>query len=211
MGGSVTPADESEHAAPSTITTMSKPKTRREAMAAMIRRAGDYSPQRAAPALIALMLAAAAACNGSPEAPVEPDAPSVVGSLPTGEVDITTHGAVASFAVEIAETPETRAKGLMFVEDVPRGYGMVFTYDRPSEGTFWMKNTLVPLEIAFWDVDRVVIAVFSMEPCIEDPCPGYGPDSAYVGAIETAAGELGEAGVAPGSQVTLRRGGDTQP
>lgn len=55
----------------------------------------------------------------------------------------------AGFTVTIADTPATRAQGLMFVEDMPRMTGMLFIYEEPQSVSFWMKNTLIPLDMLF--------------------------------------------------------------
>ncbi|WP_019955195.1 DUF192 domain-containing protein [Yoonia vestfoldensis] len=55
----------------------------------------------------------------------------------------------ATFTVDIADTPAERSQGLMFVEDMPRMTGMLFIYERPQAVSFWMKNTLIPLDMIF--------------------------------------------------------------
>ena len=97
-----------------------------------------------------------------------------------------------SMAVAIADTPDLRQQGLMFVEDLGDLDGMLFDFGAESQGAFWMKNTLIPLDIAFFDGGGALVAVLTMVPCEADPCPTYDPGVPYSYAIEVPAGAFGD-------------------
>ena len=79
----------------------------------------------------------------------------------------------ARFRVEVADTPETRARGLMFVEEMPQGEGMLFAYDAPQPVAFWMRDTLIPLDMIFLSPEGVVTRVHeNAVPGDETPIPG---------------------------------------
>jgi uncharacterized membrane protein (UPF0127 family) len=84
---------------------------------------------------------------------------------------------------------------------VPAGAGMVFLYPSDVAESYWMKNTLVPLSIAYMAGDGRVVSVAEMTPCTADPCPSYAPAGPYRYAVELAAGAFREAGVGPGAKV----------
>ncbi|MDX8348752.1 DUF192 domain-containing protein [Cognatiyoonia sp. IB215446] len=65
----------------------------------------------------------------------------------------------ANFAVEIADSPQERARGLMFVEDLPTLSGMLFIYEQPQSVSFWMKNTLIPLDMVFAAPDGEILSI----------------------------------------------------
>jgi uncharacterized protein len=103
--------------------------------------------------------------------------------------------------LEVAADPATRTRGLMGRREVPAGTGMVFLYPTDVAESYWMKNTLVPLSIAFVAADGRVVSVAEMTPCKADPCPSYAPAGPYRYAVELAAGAFEAAGVGAGSKV----------
>ena len=57
---------------------------------------------------------------------------------------------------------------------------MAFVWDEPTQGAFWMKDTLIPLSVAFWDEDGRIVGIVDMEPCATEPCPTYASPAPYV-------------------------------
>ena len=109
----------------------------------------------------------------------------------------------ATLEVRIADESEERERGLMGVESLPPDRGMAFVYDEPRTSGFWMKDTLLPLSIAFVGGDRIV-AIEEMTPCETDPCPTWDAGGArYTLAIEANAGWFDEHSVRVGDTVTL--------
>jgi uncharacterized membrane protein (UPF0127 family) len=125
------------------------------------------------------------------------------GAAETATLEIRTSEGVRSFEVEVADTPSERTVGLMHRERLAPVDGMAFLWAEPIEGTFWMKDTLIPLSVAFWDEDGRIVAIVDMEPCEADPCPSYGPGEPFLGAVELGQGVFGQAGVEVGDRVEL--------
>jgi hypothetical protein len=73
--------------------------------------------------------------------------------------------------VELALTPEQQARGLMFRENLTGG--MLFAYDDEKVRNFWMKNTLIPLDIVFIDKENTIVTIHHATPCREEPCTIY--------------------------------------
>jgi hypothetical protein len=99
-----------------------------------------------------------------------------------------------SLRVAVADTGALRARGLMDVTDLGELDGMLFVFPADTAGGFWMKNTLIPLDIWFFDAAGAFVDAFAMEPCEVDPCPVYEPSAAYRCAVETPAGSQAEPG-----------------
>jgi len=94
------------------------------------------------------------------------------------------------FTVDVADSNEERASGLMFVEKMAATQGMLFVYDRPQSVSFWMRNTLIPLDMVFVDETGVVRNIHSMaQPLDETPIFG-GEDIQYVLEINGGMAEM---------------------
>ncbi len=105
----------------------------------------------------------------------------------------------ARFNVTIADTPETRARGLMFVEEMPRNAGMFFVFPNERIRRFWMSNTLIPLDIIYFDAGgRWVSVAADAVPLDETSLPSEGP-ARYV--LEVNAGLAERFGMGPGTEV----------
>jgi uncharacterized protein len=144
---------------------------------------------------MAIALMALAACR--PATPVE--------GLPQGTLSIEGNSGPVQVDVSIAETRETKARGLMGVEEMDPDTGMVFLQDEPARISFWMKDTLIPLSIAFWGPDQRIATILDMEPCRTSTCPTYDPEIEWVGALEVNQGFFAEHGIEEGASVRLER------
>jgi uncharacterized protein len=168
--------------------------------------AGGLALLVAGVALVAWILASSAGLVGADDDPTMA-APATTGAAPTDTprtVDYRLEpgdGDPVTVRLEVAADPVTRARGLMEREQVPEGTGMVFLYPADVAEAFWMKNTLVPLSIAFVAADGRVVSVAEMTPCKADPCPSYAPAGPYRYAVELAAGSFGAARIGPGDKV----------
>jgi uncharacterized protein len=142
---------------------------------------------RFAPLFVALVLAG---CGG------DGDEPSAV--IETGDEEVVVR-------VEVADTDAERQRGLMERQSLDTDAGMLFLFPESVRGAFWMKNTLIPLSIAFYDEDGRILRILDMQPCRHDPCPLYDPDVAYRGALEVNLGAFARWGVREGDRLRLER------
>jgi len=97
-----------------------------------------------------------------------------------------------------ATSVEQRARGLMEVTDPELGGydGMVFVFDEPVSGAFWMRNTPLPLSIAYFDGNGSLVSSVDMAPCKDAPtCPNYPASGPFAFALEVPKGKLADVGV----------------
>jgi uncharacterized membrane protein (UPF0127 family) len=98
--------------------------------------------------------------------------------------------------VWVADTPTRRARGLMHVRNLDDHAGMLFVFDADSTGRFWMRNTPMPLQIAFFRDDGSLVSVAVMAPCGDhEQCPLYAAAGPYRYALEVPRGDLDALGV----------------
>jgi uncharacterized protein len=130
------------------------------------------------------------ACGG------EGDRPRAVIDTGAGEVAV---------QVEIADNEAERERGLMGRKTLAPDAGMVFVFPEDTRSAFWMKDTLIPLSIAFYDARGRILRVLDMEPCRRDPCAVYDPEVRYRGALEVNRGAFARWDVRVGDTLRLER------
>lgn len=104
----------------------------------------------------------------------------------------------------LAQTVEERARGLMQVTDLAGYPGMLFVFPDDSTGGFWMRNTPMPLSIAYLDADGAIVSTADMDPCDDVPsCPSYPAGGAYRFTVEVPQGRLDDLGLTGDARLTV--------
>ncbi|MFN3584977.1 DUF192 domain-containing protein [Phenylobacterium sp.] len=130
------------------------------------------------------------ACKGQPELkPLQP-------------LQVVTDKGVHSFQVEVADSAQEREYGLMCRKSLAADRGMLFVFPKADYQAFWMRNTLIPLDIVYIGADgKVVSIVRNARPLDESPLPSSGP---ALGVLELPAGRAGQIGLLPGDRIIHR-------
>lgn len=147
--------------------------------------------------VVVLLLAVTVACSDAPDENMT-TLPSGAPTFRTTAVIIETDDGAVLVDAEVADNPERHQFGLMHRTELADAAGMVFLFFEDRTSGFWMKNTLIPLSIAFFSDEGEILEILDMEPCEEDPCPVYSPGTAYRGALEVNQGAFEEWGVEVG-------------
>lgn len=109
----------------------------------------------------------------------------------------------ATIELEVAKTPQQQEIGLMYRTSLPKNRGMLFEFEEPRYTRFWMKNTLIPLDMIFLK-DGTIKGIFAnVPPCRQDPCESYGPDTQIDRVIELAGGRAEELGLKVGDRIKI--------
>lgn len=114
------------------------------------------------------------------------------------------NGQIKNFFAEMASTPEERANGMMFRRNLSENEGMFFVFEKPEILSFWMKNTLIPLDIIFIDSDRRIINIKKMAlPCEKDPCPLFSSGAPAQYVLEIGGGLSDKFGIMSGMKLVI--------
>ena len=148
--------------------------------------------------MLALIACSPQACAHN--APVETATADPRAQTGLREVPLTirSKNGVHRFTVEVAATEQQQETGMMFRTSVAGDRGMIFPYDPPQEVAFWMKNTLIPLDMVFIAADGSIARVATAKPLDETPVPSTAP---IVAVLEIAGGRAGELGIRAGDKV----------
>jgi uncharacterized membrane protein (UPF0127 family) len=111
----------------------------------------------------------------------------------------------AVYRLELARTPEDQAQGLMYRENLPEKTGLLFVFPEVAPHHFWMKNTMIPLDMIWLDDSGKVLFVSAdTPPCQADPCPTYGSDAPVRLVLEIAGGMAAKERVVVGTVLELK-------
>ena len=161
----------------------------------------ETSPATTMKALILLLAAAAALPHASPNTSIRLSS-SLIQQVATMQQVATALVVFGRDTVraEVANTAESRGRGLMYRDAVPDGTGMLFVFDREAERSFWMQNTYVALDVAFIDANFRIVDIQQMEPETTDIHDGARP---AMFALEVRQGWFAEKGIAVGDRCEL--------
>jgi uncharacterized membrane protein (UPF0127 family) len=149
-------------------------------------------------ALGSALLAVVLACSGSASVAADAGPPTEAFRIP---VSIQTSTRAVTFRAELADTPEERTRGLMFRTQMGDDEGMLFLFPTPRQNSFWMRNTLIPLDMIFIREDRTILGIVeNAEPKTETSRAVPGP-SQFV--LEINGGLSRKLGLEAGQTVTF--------
>ncbi len=129
---------------------------------------------------------------------------SLFGGIDMGQllpVSVNTIIADRAIGLEVANTPEEQATGLMFRTELPDDRGMLFPIAPARNVRFWMRNVFIELDMVFLREGVVQAIIPNVPPCLSETCPNYGPDVPVDGVIELRGGRAAQLGLKVGDRI----------
>jgi uncharacterized protein len=141
-------------------------------------------------------------CTAAPPNPGPIAATAATGQ--TLPITATTQLAGKTFQLEVAQTPDQQAMGLMYRPALPDDRGMLFPMDSPRPVAFWMRNVPVALDMIFIHKGSIVAIASNVPPCTTASCPTYGPRGRLIDQVlELRAGRASELGLKAGDPIVI--------
>ena len=121
-------------------------------------------------------------------------------ALPKKQIVLKAAGENIQLTVEVADDAQERQSGLMEREKLEEGTGMLFVFEDEAPRKFWMKNTLIPLDIVYFNNKKEAVSIVSgMTPCKVADCPSYPSEESAMYALELPAGFVSARGIEEGN------------
>lgn len=104
--------------------------------------------------------------------------------------------------LQLALTNNERGKGLMYRDELAENHGMLFLFDQPGQRSFWMRNTKIPLDLAYFDAQGTLLEIHPLYPLNENSVPSYSNEVLI--AVEMNQGWFASKGIQPGAKLDLQ-------
>lgn len=143
----------------------------------------------------------------SPAIPVESASPAPSATAPQGQdLPVTAQAEIGNQVIqlEVAQTSQEQATGLMYRKSLADNRGMLFPFDPPRPVSFWMKNVEFPLDMVFVRNGEVRAIAAEVPPCRSEPCSVYGPNEPVDQVIELRGGRAAELNLQVGDALIVR-------
>ena len=156
-------------------------------------------------AVVALLLSACAPASDSASGP-QPAAPTPPAAKASQKPPRAVLDDGFVIRLELAQTPDEIAQGLMFRPSLDADRGMLFLFEVDRVPSFWMKHTMIPLDLLFLDGQGAIVdLVENAQPCAAEPCPQYIPSRAVSAVLEVSAGTADRHGLAIGDRLAFKQ------
>jgi uncharacterized membrane protein (UPF0127 family) len=158
-----------------------------------------------AAAVLALLLSACAPASDSADSPQPPPPTTPAAQAPQKPPRAVLDDGFV-IRLELALTPDEIAQGLMFRPALDQDRGMLFLFEVDRVPSFWMKHTMIPLDLLFLDEQGAIVDLAeNAQPCAAEPCPQYIPSRAVSAVLEVSAGTAARHGLAVGDRIVFKR------